>query len=358
MLLLAPRRVGKTSLLFALAQRLEQAGEITAVYASVAAARDELDFLRLIFEAVYATPAGRRLRPNFLARLMGRRDRRVKKLGAAGATIELEAIERPWQAKAEAAFGKLVALDRPWLLMIDELPTLVLALAEQDPTGTRARTFLHWFRSLRQQPSSRKLRFILAGSIGLDSVTRRHHITAAVNDLHDWRLGPYDEVTADRFLATLAQSSRLELSGELRKHILREAEWFIPYHLQAIFSELTKHVHGRPPERDDLDAVIERLLDRKLYFSSWEERLQDTFGVPHEEHARLLLSKCAATPKGTKLTTLDSALALRLPEPRARHHELKWIIDVLHHDGYVIPSAGRWRFRSGLLRRYWQRNCA
>lgn len=168
-LLLAPRRVGKTSLLFALASHFQTSKEMHATYVSVAAAQDEAELIRLVFQAIYDTPAGKRLRPNLMARWLSRRRQRIKKLGAAGASIELEPIERPWQPAADEAFARLRASQRP---------------------------------------------------------------------------------------------------------------------------------------------------------------------------------------------TLESALAKHLVEPTARKETLRWLLDALGHDGYLVAEQGRWRFRSGLLRRYWQRNCA
>lgn len=358
-LLLAPRRVGKTSLLFALASHFQTSKEMHATYVSVAAAQDEAEFVRLVFQAIYDTPAGKRLRPNLMARWLSRRRQRIKKLGAAGASIELEPIERPWQPAADEAFARLRASQRPWLLMIDEVPNLVLALAKKDPTGVRVQTFLQWFRNLRQQISGEdQLRFVLAGSIGLDSVTRRYHLSATINDLRDWRLGAYDPATADRFLSALSTSYKLQLPVELRGLIVREAEWCIPYHLQLVFSELQQRVRDRPASEGDLTSVLDELLAKKVYFSTWEERLADTFGAPEGDLAKILLTKCAAKIEGATQTTLESALAKHLIEPTARKETLRWLLDALGHDGYLVAEQGRWRFRSGLLRRYWQRNCA
>ena len=50
-LLLAPRRVGKTSLMYRLRDTAEQHG-FRAVYLSVAGERDELGFVRALYEAI------------------------------------------------------------------------------------------------------------------------------------------------------------------------------------------------------------------------------------------------------------------------------------------------------------------
>ena len=50
---------------------------------------------------------------------------------------------------------------------------------------------------------------------------------------------------------------------------------------------------------------------------------------------------------------LQRSLAHQVPNTRDRVAATTWILDVLENDGYLVEEAGRFRFRSGLLRRYW-----
>jgi hypothetical protein len=238
--------------------------------------------------------------------------------------------------------------------MIDELPTLVLFLARQDPSGARVRAFLQWFRNVRQLPRDvEKLRFILAGSIGLDNVTRRYRLSDTINDLRDWRLGPFSLGDADHFLTELARTYQLDLDRELRMAICDHAEWLIPYHLQMIFGALREQCGRNRPTRALLDDAIEALLARKAYFTYWDERLHDTFGKPEDDLARTILAACARDPQGVTRKILQDSIAPSLPTERERIAATAWIVDVLGNDGYLVHEAGRSRFRSGLLRRYW-----
>lgn len=355
-LLLAPRRVGKTSLLFELQRTLPPRGPVSAVYASVAGVRSELEFVRVLLEAVAATRAGKPLRAGRLGRWWRRGGRRIKSVGVIGGSVELESSAGAWQEQADLAIGELLAIDTIWLLMIDELPNMVLALTEEEPTGNRARAFLQWFRTVRQAPAgAKKLRFILAGSVGLDSVTRRYNVSAAINDLRGWRLGPYDAATANAFLGELAATYQLTLSPEVRGRVCAHAEWLIPYHLQVIFSALRDHVGTRPPTTDDVDAAVDTLLDHRHYFSPWDERLGAAIGKPHDEHARLILTACSLDGTGASTATVRTALARAIVDQGERERALGWILDVLVNDGYLVNEGERWRFRSGLLRRYWRR---
>lgn len=354
-LLLAPRRVGKTSLLLALQSNMHREGSATGVYVSVAAATNELQFVKILLQAIYDTRPGRRLKPNAIAGWLGRHGRRLKGVKVAGSGIDLDGAPTPeWQEEADKAFAAIAAVGTPWLFMIDELPMLVLVLARQDPSGARVRAFLQWFRNLRQLPGGiESLRFVLAGSIGLDNVTRRHRLTDTINDLRDWRLGPFTPDNADRFLGELAHAYQVKLGPDLRDAICDRADWLIPYHLQVIFSALRKQCAGTSPTITLLDRAIDALISRKAYFTYWDERLHDAFGAPEDDLARAMLATCARDARGATMTRLQRSLAPQLPELHDRVTATRWIVDVLENDGYLVAEAGRYRFRSGLLRRYW-----
>jgi hypothetical protein len=355
-LLLAPRRVGKTSLLHALAKRVERDDSAIGVYASVAAATNEHEFVSAILSSVYATTQGKGLQRGLMARILGL-GRGVKGFHVAGSGVDLETRTPRWQDDADQAFAALLRSERPLLILVDELPLLVLALARSDSTGARVRSFLQWFRNVRQLPAGvATLRFVLAGSIGLDNVTRRHRLTDTVNDLRLWSLGPFEASAADEFLRKLSASYQLQLDGRLRAAICQAAEWLIPYHLQVIFSVLREHAGTAKLTSQVLDDVIEALLDRQAYFSYWDERLHDSFGAPADAIARAVLATCAQDPDGSTTSTLNQAIASFVAEPVERSRLLKWVIDVLSNDGYIVDTRGRWRFRSGLLRRYWVRH--
>lgn len=355
-LLLAPRRVGKTSLLHALAKRVDHDGAAIGVYASVAAATSETQFVQTILNAIYATKRGRKLKRGFVSRALGL-GRGVKSVKVAGSGVDLETRTPSWQEDADRAFAAIVKSEIPLLILIDELPVLVLALAKADPSGARVRAFLQWFRNLRQQiAGGPKLRFVLAGSIGIDNVTRRHQLTETINDLRLWPLGPFQPAAAHEFLGQLAASYEIELGPELRTAVCSVAEWLIPYHLQVIFSELREHTEATQPTMAILDATIETLLDRRTYFSHWHERLHDALGEPSASIARALLSISAQDPTGATPDAMNQSIAAIVPDPAERTKAFKWIVDVLSNDGYLVLQDGRRRFRSGLLRRYWMRH--
>ena len=98
MLLLAPRRVGKTSLLHALVKRVERDGSAIAVYASVAATTNETQFVQAILKAIYTTTRGRKLKRGLVARALGLgrgREGRGQRVHCLGDDRDLDEAQQP-----------------------------------------------------------------------------------------------------------------------------------------------------------------------------------------------------------------------------------------------------------------------
>jgi hypothetical protein len=362
-LLLAPRRVGKTSLLFRLKDTAaDRSAE--AAYLSVADAESEDEFVRKLYAALPELPSGgevlKRLRQGPLAKFF----RRIKKVEAFAFAVEFAdletAPERGWAIAGQALAEALDRHPRQPLLLIDELPVFVLSLVRQDPAGGRARRFLSWFRELRQAhaPTGR-LRWLLAGSIGLDTVAARLNLGDTINDLYVLRLGPFDRATADRLLLELAATYSFPLDEGVRAHLLDRIGWLVPYYVQLLFRELRTHCVERqvPATTAAAEEVFEDLLSpsKKTYFDYWRQRLHEELGRPGAEQALVLLNAAAEDPVGATGATLGGVLAEHVPDATSRAAEVLYLLDVLESDGYLVRHGDRYRFRSPLLREFWLR---
>jgi AAA+ ATPase superfamily predicted ATPase len=367
LLLLAPRRVGKTSLMYRLRDSSPPKG-FEAVFFSVQEVESESAFILKLLKATSEVKSSEGVFEKLRKGPLGRFVRRIRKAGVASASIEwADAAEASWKELGEKFQESLEGLEGHWLFLVDEVPIFVLSLLRQDPSGERARHFLNWFRSLRTRPQgSGRVRWFLAGSIGLDTVTSRSKMGDTINDLKVIHLGPFEPQTADRFLAELGKSYRLPLSPELRQEILRRVGWPIPYYLQLMFSELKElspqdlaaagGVETSEPE-PLVDQLIQRLLapEKKVYFDYWRQRLEEELGQPDSEYAVALLNAAAKDPVGAGRETLLQILTDRVSEPFAAQERLRYLLDVLEIDGYLVESKGRYEFRSPLLKEFWRR---
>lgn len=359
-LLLAPRRVGKTSLMYRLRDTAEQHA-FRAVYLSVAGERDELGFVRALYEAITtlenSTSVLDRIKAGPLGKLFKRIE--VKKIGVSGLNVEFadrEGAAGRWAELGQALNEALLALDNRCLLMVDELPIFVLSLMRQD--SERARIFLDWFREMRLRDDSDHIRWLLAGSIGLDTVTARYNLQDTINDLFLFGLDAFSEADADAFLLGLSATYKLPLSDEVRKHILNRLGWPIPFFLNLVFSQL-RDEDAQPITREAVDRAFEALMSptKKAHFDYWRQRLHDELGQPEDGWALRLLGAIAKDPEGATRQSLGQLLREETNSELIPQERLTYLLDTFQSDGYTFydQESSRHRFRSPLLREYWVR---
>jgi hypothetical protein len=353
-LMLAPRRIGKTSLILRLCETAQQHG-FYAVHCSFAGCASERDCVRELFKALHALHSIGQKNAELFARI------KSIKLGSFGCEWHDDAADNWRQAGEEIARALSASADN-WLVCIDELPVFVVKLLQLGEAGRqRARTFLYWLRDLRQANFER-VRWLLAGSVGLDTVAARLRVADAINDLPPFPLDAFSEDCARRFLDTLSASYAMPLSPVVRDYIVDRIGWPVPYYLQLIFSHLrdTFADHGQIPDTAAVDGAFAKLLGPgyRGHFDYWRQRLDDELGQPEATQAMRLLGRLCADRRGLDATALGQILRAVMADDSERDRRLAYLLRVLEGDGYLLRQGERYAFRLEWLRLFWQREYA
>ena len=202
------------------------------------------------------------------------------------------------------------------------------------------------------------MRWLLAGSIGLDTVARRHHLSDTINDLNPTGLGAFEPEVARAFLVALDESYGLGLTPQAVQAMIEKVDWCIPYFLQLLYREIRNLVEDRgiPADVPAVELAWAALLEpsHRGCFDHWRQRLHEQLGRAQALQAERLLH-AACQPGGTARTTLSLSLSASLPDPTEREEALDYCLDVLQTDGYLAERGERFRFLSPLLRDWWRR---
>lgn len=360
LLLTAPRRVGKTSLVLRLCELEEQAGR-HAVFINVEGCRDELAFAEKLVEGLER--AG--LHPAALARVsLGLRTARQALRGlkvGMGMDLEVggaeEADHGTLGRAIESILRKIEDGGKRVLLAVDELPELLLAVAKDERGDDRVSGLLHWLRALRQT-FRQNVRWLFLGSIGLDGFVDNRSLRKTINDLTPSDLDCLDDEEADRFLALLGQSNGLPLEQSHRKLIIARVGWPLPHHLQLVFHALVD-LGVAKVDAPAVDAAIEHLLlpNNHNHFDTWRQRLSEQLGESDATAAKDLLRDLSCHPKGRERSQLLNALmaSRQAADSSKVENQLARLLVLLQRDGYLLERAGSYAFRSFLLREYWHR---
>lgn len=358
LILSAPRRVGKTSVMYRMRDQPRPGWR--PIHFNVEACATEAQFAGALAGAVRLS-----LDDSWWEKLdawgtvrdlLGRIEKVDANVFALQLARDLE--QDRWRVLAGELLDRLARLEQRTAILIDEFPYFIHVLGTRSGPEAVA-GFLHWFRAARQRLSSAgRVRFIVYGSVGLDSVLRRFGLSNAINDLEVVTLGSFDRPSSEALLQRLAAGEDLPLSQPTIDRMLeRLGGSNVPFHLQLIFARLLDRamLHGAVPSPALVDAVYDgELLDpsQRKYFAHWDERLDTALPKKLAGVARRLLSAAAANPRGIALTSADSVAAGAADEVTAV--EVRRVVDLLLHDGYLLRSGDRLGFASALLRDWWR----
>lgn len=261
--------------------------------------------------------------------------------------VEIEGAD--WNARAQGLMDDLQQIDEPVWFLLDEFPIMIDRIAKTHNVAL-AESALHWIRRLRQQHPESPVRFLLTGSIGLDSVLRRHGIRGAANDLRRELLTPLRQDEALNFTMRLASDNQIALPEALAEDYLqRLGPGLWPFFIQLFIAEL-QDIDLPPTTTADIERVYQTIArgQRNQYAANMWDRLRDIFNTAEHTAARDMLRKVAAQQAGITVEQLRGQLA------QLEADDFDYVLDVLQHDGYLTEKDnGNICFLSHLLRDFW-----
>lgn len=350
-LMLAPRRIGKTVLLNRLKEESEAQG-FHAIVLDVEGYRDEKAFFQQMCAAIQEEIGiGQAVVAAFTDRL-----KRVINGAESNGDWRNILLNTDWTLFADHLLAQLEeekdAL--PWLILVDEIPIFTKALLEAE--GPRkVHDFLYALRNLRQKHS--KVLWLYTGSIGMDTVARRSGIEGALVDMEIYPLEPFSPETATKFLSHIAQKNKCSFTSDATNTILARLGWLSPYYLEKIAeASCDKAIPGQAIGTDEANKAADALLElvHRTYWSTWREHLDKNFPDPERTHLYIILAEISHAPEGASIDTLLTALSKGAPIVKAA---LLSYLDTLEADGYLSADKARSRFcfRMNLLREWWLR---
>ena len=373
-LLLGPRRIGKTSIARAVMTVVRAEGW-RAIEINVASCQDERAFLEKLNSALKPELASLTDKAKGVIGdafdAMGRRIKSVKVSipGAGALDVGLGSSDtEDWTQVANDVLRLIARAEQRWLIYIDELPILLFNIIRADPANgvPRVRRFLDWFRNdVRAMPEVRRVRWLVSGSVGLDTLVQQHGMADTINSMKHEGLEAFSDDVAIGMLVKLATTYTITLSNDDAQKIVAAVLWPQPYYLQLAFHHLRSLMTANPTAQ--AAVLIEQAIDKLVQpggdndFHHWESRLAIQLSAVDAGHSLTLLNLAAQAPAGARPENLLAELQGRMPNATPEEAKRAFITlrDILQRDAYWWPdeSSGvkRYRFRLEPLRRWWLR---
>ncbi len=360
-LLKAPRRYGKTSLMYKLYE--EPPGGWTVFYLDAEGARSPEDFIATLGELALGRLPAAKAKRWLTASLSAVLDR-IEELSIADFRIGLkEAVSQDWREQGESLVSVLAEFDSPVVFIVDEFPVLIANIKRHAGPDV-AKDFLHWFRAIRHNSILSAVRWLAAGSIAVETVVQRVGAgTEVINDFDIVTIGPFgDEVARSLIQALVKTDRRLETPSDgLARFIVDAVGTGVPFFIQVLLKEsvnlaVRRNLTGLSEEIVQ-EAYAESVLGpaNRTYFDHFYERLARDFDPEKAHVAKRLILEVARleTVSPDHLRRLFSQIS------KGRLDNTDWdeIMIYIENEYYVRldPALVMYRFSTNLLRDWWLR---
>jgi AAA+ ATPase superfamily predicted ATPase len=349
----APRRVGKTSILWYLLDN-DIAGH-HYVYVDTESIEDEQSFYRMLMIEILKNEKISRsvkLAAGFESGA-NRFFSKIKsvKLFNAGVEFNNVAEERDYYEEFENfLIGYAGTEDETLVILIDEFPQTIENIRKTDER--QAIRFLQGKRTLRLHPEiSKRVKFIYTGSIGLNQTVSVLSATATINDLNSIDVGPLNEKEATDLFSKLLQNNKRTVDASATACFHRILQWYIPFHIQLIIQEIINitidnEIITASIVEEALDGMID--LRHHNHFDHYYTRLKTHLKNENFAFADEILKKIAENNTADKKDLGELAIKHKVTDKRH-------VIENLMYDGYIYfdTATGLYRFNSPILQRWW-----
>lgn len=261
-LLVAQRRMGKTSLMKEIKRQLN--GRYTCLFVDLQKASTAEDAIIEISIALKPHTTlwnkTKGLFSNVLSMLAGSIEE--LSLGEIGIKLRAGLSAGNWGEKGDALFSILAGSELPVLLLIDEVPLMVNRMLKGDDfkitseRKAKVDEFMSWLRKNSLQHQG-KIRIVLSGSIGFEPILRQAGLSATINNFQPFDLKPWDDTAAIGCLQSLAAEYGIQFKNDAETVMIKRLGCCIPHHVQMFFS----HVYDRCKRRGRMEFYPDEVND-------------------------------------------------------------------------------------------------
>jgi len=366
-LLVGPRRFGKTSIMQRLRDRPREG--VSVVYIDVEHVVSPREFLSVVLERLQSVqPLGRRV-VGALARWLRLAGDRVDEVQVREVRVKVKDSEDvDWKELGRGLFHAVGENGNDLVIVLDEFPEMIKRMmrrdAETDADDTSV--FLAWFRHLRQEIGPRSgPRFVLGGSICLENLLRRMNALPHINDLSRVNVGPFSDDDAREFVGLLFESEGVGIDGPSIDALVREVGTPVPYFLQILTRSVVTEAKksGQEVTPSMVSEVYSAYVlgpEYRSHFEHYGNRLREYYettgdGVSALAGAIAILNDLAFAGEGEERHLYQVYLvATGQLEDMEGFNDL---MQLLEAEFYIERDDGshRCRFVSKMLRDWWRR---
>ena len=370
LVLTAPRRTGKTSVMDYLRDHPENGYSVVSI--NVQDLTHPADFFQVLLDGFHDA------HPDFV------RDRlaagwglvsgvlgKVDEIGVGGFKLALRRSDPDWRENWRQHGDMFLAQARiarvPILFIIDEFADMLLNLSRQ--IEALLREFLAWFRTQRQNPAPARdsIRWLVGGSVNLAGTLDALGLVDLINDLEDVSLPSLTERDIETFVTDMLTGRDVPFEGDVARRLIARLGRPIPLFMQMATQDLYRlwKREQRKLVATDVDTVFDAMIvgsAARTRLQHFHSRIRQYYEDPKRSIAYALLGQISVSDSGLRRATLlheTERLLAELgvtPPAHERRQTFNQLLLDLENDFYIVEvEEGHYDFASGMLKSWWRK---
>ena len=368
--LTAPRRTGKTSVMDYLRDHPEDGFSVVSI--NVQDLTHPADFFQVLLDGFHdAHPDFVRDRLaegwELISGVLGK----VDAIGVGGFKLALRESDpdwrRNWRQHGDTFLARARSTGAPILFIIDEFPDMLLNLSRENERLLRE--FLAWFRTQRQNPAPTRdsVRWLVGGSVNLSGTLDALGLVDLINDLEDISLPLLTDRDIETFVEDMLGERDVPFDDDVPQRLIARLGRPIPLFMQMATQDLHR-LWKREQRRIvamDVDTVFDAMIvgsAARTRLQHFHSRIKQYYADPKRSIAHALLGQISVSKSGLRRATLRRETERALADFGAplSAHERKQIFNQLlldlENDFYIVEVEEEiYDFASGVLKSWWRK---
>lgn len=345
-LFVAPRRVGKTSIMKDLAENPPEG--YYCIYQNIQAVKTKNEFYKRLFDLFLQCVNKAEKAKTVLAAWLKKYS--IEEIKTSGVKIKSKDID--YEEEIKNLIPQLKELKIHTVIFLDEFAEVINTLNNRQQHED-AIDILNTLREIRGDADFKHFTIVFAGSIGLEFVIKSIDRLTLINDLHKIKTGPLTKEEATHFIKQITHGASVQYSDEHETYLKDKISHLLPYYIQLMIEEIDLIAYGKKDttiNQKIIDEAFNNVLSKGGNFEDWLTRLkkyqQSNFAFINE-----ILKGCAH--KGSMQTQKIYNLA---EDPKYnKTDDYMDFVEQLKHDGYLTEDPeNEFRFISPFLQQYWK----
>ncbi len=369
-LLAAPRRFGKTSIMFHLRDNPEK--DFTPLFFDIEHVESPEEFVMELIEEIQKNKKLWGKIKNGLSSFFRGAGERIEEIEISEIRLKLrESRDMGWKDLGKQLIKLITENEKNLLFILDEFPEMIKQMIKRDQErkSEETKVFLGWLRTLRiTMPDDVKLRFLIGGSICLEHLLGQIDCIAKINDMDRIKVGPFSHEKAAAFIKALFEGEGTEINDDISKAILENIGTPIPFFIQIMITALLRESRNqnRSITPEFVREIYENYLlgtDYKSFFQHYYLRLREYYAGIDDKRDMEAVAKSILTEISIQNQVPKTQLyQLYLDETGQSKDEEGFgeLMSLLGNEFYLeyVPGDESYRFFSKLLMDWWYRHFA